>query len=448
MSGARRWTPSVPGSLSYRPSPGHVPADRLSLQSIVLEHDGSTLMVMPDPVIVAVGERLLARADDLCTELTDLIRETEPYYRSGGVVPADDLRASVRDNLVHILSRFAGKPTPGLEPPRATGRRRAEQGVPIPVILHAYRIAGKFLWAAILAEAARSAGSPDALLEAASDLWFVIDELSGEVTTAYRDTVDDRVRRSQQTRNAMLDVLLRGDEGSGTPLWDSIAALRLPRRGRFVVAVAATASPGVESIPDAEAVLRHRGVPSAWRVELESHVGVLVLTSRMPIDAVAGLLAELIPGPVGLSAVYDSLDLTPNAVRQARLAFATNPAGPGCVRYEQVPVAVLLASAPDAAAMLAEAILGPVLALPEAECESILHTLAVWFAEEGATSEAATRMHMHRNTVRYRLRRLEELTGRSLAQPAGLAELYLALEATRILRLVALPLSRDEAVRS
>src|SRR5215831_10735465 len=115
----------------------------------------------PDaPAVAAIGERLLGRVDQLATELTDLIRGTEAFYRAGGVVPADDLRASVLDNLVHILSRFAGRPRPGLEPPRATGRRRAEQGVPLAVILHAYRIAGKFLWAAILAEAAGTGSDP------------------------------------------------------------------------------------------------------------------------------------------------------------------------------------------------------------------------------------------------------------------------------------------------
>jgi len=44
-------------------------------------------------------------------------------------------------------------------------------------------------------------------------------------------------------------------------------------------------------------------------------------------------------------------------------------------------------------------------------------------------------LHVHRNTVRYRLRRVEELTGRDLTQPIGVAELHLALEAARILQL-------------
>jgi PucR C-terminal helix-turn-helix domain/GGDEF-like domain len=388
------------------------------------------------PAVALIGERLLERVDALANELTELIRGTESFYSAGGVVPAQDLFSSVHDNLTHILSRFAGRPTPGLEPPRATGRRRAEQGVPLAVILHAYRIAGKFLWAAILAEAEASASDPTALLDAASDLWFIIDELSGEVTASYRNTVDERARRNQQTRNAMLDVLLRGDVGEGSPFWESVTALRLPRQGTFVVAAAPTIDPGVESIPNAEDALRHRGVQSAWRVEVDAQVGVLVLTPRVQIDRLCALLTDLAKGSVGLSEPYQNLDQTPIGLRQARLACqAAAPSTHGLVRYEQVPIGVLLASAPDAAARVANAILGPVLALPESECENILTTLRVWFTEEGATSVAAAKMHLHRNTVRYRLRRLEELTGRSLAQPTGVAELHLALEAARILGL-------------
>src|SRR6266536_883597 len=356
----------------------------------------------PAPAVAVIGERLLGRVDSLATELSAVIRRTESFYGAGGVVPASDLRASVRDNLVHILSRLAGRPVPGFEPPRATGRRRAEQGVPLPVILHAYRIAGKFIWAAILAEAAGDDSAATALLDAASDLWFIIDELSGEVTDAYRDTVDERARRNEQTRTAMLDVLLRGDLGDGSRLWESAAALRLPHQGTFAVVAAQAPSPGVESIPRAEDALR----------------------------------AELTTGPVGVSAPYGNLEQTPAALRQARLAYAAaTPSSHDLIRYEQVPIAVLLASAPEAATVVARTILGAVLALPAAECDILLATLRTWFAAQGATSNAAAKLHVHRNTVRYRLRRLEELTGRSLAQPTGLAELHLALEATRILHL-------------
>src|SRR5215472_11204433 len=390
----------------------------------------------PGSAVTAIGERLLGRVDQLATELTELIRGTEAFYRADAAVPLDDLRDSVRDNLVHILSRFAGRATPGLEPARATGRRRAEQGVPLPVILHAYRIAGKFLWAAILAEADTASGPPAALLDAPSDLWFIIDELSGVVTSSYRDTLDDLARRSHQTRSAMLDVLLRGDIGDGSRLWEYTAALRLPRQGTFMVAAARTPEPGVESIRNAEEALGRRGVRSAWRVEVEAQIGVLVVSTQTPVDATSQVLAELAAGAVGLSEPYGNLDQTPTALREARLALmAADPPARPLARYRDVPVAVLIASAPDPSEAVARAVLGAVLALPEAECESILSTLREWFAVDGATSVAAEKLHMHRNTVRYRLRRLEELTGRSLSQPTGMAELHVALEAVRILGL-------------
>jgi hypothetical protein len=385
------------------------------------------------PAVAAIGDRLLKRAEELATELTEVIRQAEPFYRTEGVVAVEDLRASVLNNLRHILSQLAGRPMPGLEPPRATGRLRAEQGVPLPVILHAYRVAGKFIWAAILSEAAGDEAATTALLHTGSDLWLIIDTHSGSVTDAYRDAVAERVHTDSQTRNAMLDALLRGDLGEGSRLWESAATLRLPQQGTFVVVAARPPRPGVESIPRAEDTLRTRDVQSAWRVEVDAHVGVVVLTPRITIDRLCAHLAELTTGPIGISAPYPSLDQSPAALRQARLAYATaTPGSHELVRYERVPIAILLASAPQAAAAVAQAIFGPVLALPAAERDLLLDTLRMWFAEQGATSAAAGRLHVHRNTVRYRLRRLEELTGRSLAQPTGIAELHLALEAARI----------------
>jgi PucR C-terminal helix-turn-helix domain/GGDEF-like domain len=285
-----------------------------------------------------------------------------------------------------------------------------------------------------VAEASADAGNAAALLPAAAELWSIMDELSGAVTDAYRDTVAERTRSNAQTRNAMLDVLLRGDSGDGSRLWESAAMLRLPHHGTFMVVVATAPRPGVEAVPRAEEALRIRGIQSAWRVEIDAHVGVVVLTRKAGIDKLCAHLAELATGPVGVSEPYEHLDQTPAALRHARLACVA-ATGTELIRYEREPVAVLLAGTPDMAATVAQAVLGPVLALPAPECDTLLGTLRTWFAEDGATSTAAEKMHVHRNTVRYRLRRVEELTGRSLSRPTGVAELHLALEAARIFRL-------------
>src|SRR5262245_18335470 len=189
----------------------------------------------PPPAVVAIGERLLLRLDELAADLSGVIRRDEPFYRDGGVVAPEDLRASVRDNLAHILGHLAGHPRRGLRPPHATGRRRAEQGVPLPAILHAYRVAGRYIWAAILAEAARDGVAADALLHAGSELWLIIDDYSSSVTDAYRDTLAERAHAESQTRNAMLDVLLRGDPGDASRLWECATTLRLPHNGTFAV---------------------------------------------------------------------------------------------------------------------------------------------------------------------------------------------------------------------
>ena len=62
-----------------------------------------------------------------------------------------------------------------------------------------------------------------------------------------------------------------------------------------------------------------------------------------------------------------------------------------------------------------------------------LDTARAWFTNGGSTSRIARALHVHRNTVRYRIRRLQELTGRDLAQPLDAAEVHVALECVRLL---------------
>ena len=54
-------------------------------------------------------------------------------------------------------------------------------------------------------------------------------------------------------------------------------------------------------------------------------------------------------------------------------------------------------------------------------------TLRAWLDHQGEASRAAAELHVHPQTVRYRLARLRELLGGALDTPAGRFELALAL---------------------
>jgi DNA-binding PucR family transcriptional regulator len=61
----------------------------------------------------------------------------------------------------------------------------------------------------------------------------------------------------------------------------------------------------------------------------------------------------------------------------------------------------------------------------------LFETFRVWQETDASVSVAAERLYCHPNTVRYRLRRIEKRTGRSLSRPRDLAELCLTFEVHR-----------------
>jgi sugar diacid utilization regulator len=330
--------------------------------------------------------------------------------------------------------RPAAPPTIGIEVPRATGIRRGETGVPLSAVLQAFRIGGRLIWDILIEHADEH--TRDVLLRSAADIWAVSDDLARAAAEGYRMASADRARQDRQLRSALLNGLLDGRLGDGSQLWESAALLKLPQHGAFVVVAAECPAPGQEGLPQVEDRLRRHDVASAWRLDAELHEGLVSLRSRFGVDQLCAELEPIASGRVGVSEPYPSLDQAPPALRQARLACAAaTPGTTDLVRFDDEPIAVLLVSAPDASLSVARRILGRVLDLPDSDRTLLIDTMRIWLAEAGSTSAAAGRLHIHRNTVRYRLRRLEELTGRSLTDPLDVSELHVALECARMLGL-------------
>jgi hypothetical protein len=386
-----------------------------------------------DPTVRALSQRALPDAAALGVQMAERITAAIPAYAAEHI-GFEDVVSSCTENVHYILGILAGRPSIDRDAPRATGLRRAEQGMAYSDVLEAFRVGGRFVWETLVDRA--DDDTRDNLLRAAADIWAVTDELSSTVTGAYRSAMVDRARRSDQLRGVMVGSLLDGEASGADQDWRAATVLGLPQDGGFVVVSAECSSPGTEALPDVERILRRQNLTGAWRLGHDHHEGLVVLPLTYDEARLVETLAELATGRVGISAVFARLDGSHAARQEARLAAAAaTPGSTEVIRFDEHPLAVLLAASPDPVTALVRRTLGPVLDLPTDEAAIILETARTWLAAGGSTSTAAKTLHLHRNTVRYRLRRLEELVARDLTHPVDAAHIHVALEGARILGL-------------
>lgn len=88
---------------------------------------------------------------------------------------------------------------------------------------------------------------------------------------------------------------------------------------------------------------------------------------------------------------------------------------------------------PAEAQALVDRVLGRLVVYDRANNSDLLQSLAAFLACRRSWQRTAERLSVHRQTVVYRLARVEQLTGRTLAETADLAELWLALRALEML---------------
>ena len=380
---------------------------------------------------VSVESRLPRLVDAACASIFDRI----PAYRDGRVVPAADLRKSVEHNLRSLITAI-GDPRASLDlrAPQETGRRRAHQGMPLPEVLQAYRLSFATLWDALVEQArlSRPPTAVDTLLTAASMIWQLTDEHALALTEGFRAATAELLLAQQRRRSALVEALLTGHPGPVGSQWEAAALLGLPPDGQVVVVAADTRGLAEESLPDIERRLAASGIVSGWRLTPAQQLGVVSLRPDQ-LDIVLAVLREAVSARTGVSPPYRSLGDTPRALHLAQAALTAIPVGVSEVRlFSPSPLAALMVCEPDEGRRLADKILGAVLGLPTEERAKLLDTFNAYLDNAGSAERAAGVVHCHPNTIRYRLRRLQEITGRSLSDPRDIAELASAAYALRL----------------
>jgi hypothetical protein len=252
------------------------------------------------------------------------------------------------------------------------------------------------------------------------------------VVAGYRDEQKRQLLSETSQRPFLFDSLIQGRAIDRWKLWEVASCLRLPANGPFVVIAAKVPAVGIEALPEIESKLRGRDVYSAWRLQPDLQVGIVHVKSERRLDEILGLLGRLATDRVGVSSRFDDLRDAPHALHFAKVMLRGRP-------HQDSPVAVFDGSILATAAVSAPEMMVKSIAkalsgfddLADDERDMLFETFRVWQDNDASVRSTAEVLICHPNTVRHRLRRIEQRTGRSLSRPKDVAELCLAFEVRR-----------------
>jgi hypothetical protein len=254
-------------------------------------------------------------------------------------------------------------------------------------------------------------------------------EIAFSAARVYARAAETRGAWDARLQAMLVDALLRGD--SSDVLASRAAALGWADAPP--VAVAVGRSPGGEA-----AAVLHTVYRAARRIGVEFIGGVhgdrLVVVfggAADPLAATAKLLPGFGAGPVVVGPAVPSLDEATESARAALAGYRAAPAWPAAPR----PVAAgdllperALAGDADARRLLRHDVYA---ALVRTGGE-LLETLDAFFASGGVLESAARALYVHPNTVRYRLKRVAEVTGLAPLNPRDGFALRVALTIGRL----------------
>lgn len=375
-----------------------------------------TISELPDELAAILAPELPALSEEIFEALRREVPEYDRPLRG-------NFGHAVRTGVEEALRRFVALiEDPDARKPdvyRALGRGELRQGRSLDDLQAAYRVGARVAWRRLSRAAARAGVAVEVQHALAEAIFAYIDELASESVAGYAAAQARRAGERQRRRQALVALLLGGEEADPAALRRAAAEAGWP-------------------LPRALSVLACAG--PAERV-----------ARRLSGDALAGAFAAapcvVVPEPTRLAAeaARAAADLgvrlgvgptvapeeAPRSLDWARRALALpGPADEAAVAEERLADLTLAdgAGLTEALAVRALAPLAQETAASRARLEA---TLLAWLRHQGRRAAIAAELHVHPQTVRYRLGRLRELFGERLDDPDQRFALELALRAAR-----------------
>jgi len=373
---------------------------------------------IPPEALEALAPALPALVD----EIIDAIATEVPAY----ALPLEGaFGQGVRRGVEQALEQFAemaANPELGRGAGRevyvALGRGEFRAGRRLDALLAAYRIGARVAWRRLAAGGLEAGLAPQVLVTLAESIFAYIDELSAESAEGYAREQAERAGERDRRRQELVSLLLHAPAPDAT-------------------ALAAAAEAAQWRVPDELLV-------AVWNADSRRRPG-----SRLPVDSIVAtvdrLACAVVPDPEGPGRTAETLralegipagvgpTVAPpraslslrRATAALRLAEARGTGGPAIAAEHRTEL--LLRADPALVAELADECLAPLADETAVSRERLRSTLLAWLRSEGSVTAAADELHVHPQTVRYRLGRLRALFGPALSDPDTRFALELAL---------------------
>ncbi|MGI5328551.1 PucR family transcriptional regulator [Actinomadura nitritigenes] len=381
-----------------------------------------------DPAAPLMADFLRPELGSLAREVIEEIGAQVPAV--GGLLTgeagAHALRAVVREVEGFLAWAIAGEPPPvehGMRVHEAFIARAFTAGCTHGVLQAAYQIGARIVWRRVAGAGVRAGVDPEYMYHLADSIFARLEKVSGESSDVF-DHFETAPQRAQRELRQRLVRLLLSDI-TASP--QAIEALAREARWQVPGRVACVALDGPEAREAAPFGFDNDVLP-----DLDRSGPCLVVPADNPAARHRMIRRSLVNvthaiGPaVDLGAVPLSMALARHALALVKEGLL--PHDSGQVRCDEHLATLHLTSNEGCLRLLRRTVLEPLADLTPDRRLRLSETLLAWLGCAGTLSEVAARLCVHPQTVRYRMRQLEDLFGAErLRDPDWRFEMQLAL---------------------
>jgi PucR C-terminal helix-turn-helix domain len=382
--------------------------------------------------------RLHAMVPVLVTELPAVLDEVSQLLRDGWVDYADfldrhreEVAAAGAIALTRIVEISDQAPEFGRSSDAETdivsslfeeiGRAQWQKGDRLTLLLSAYQTGARAAWRQISRIAVEQDVPAAELAVLADGLFGFVDQLSSASARGYIAEQSEASAGRERARADLADLLL---SGRGDPSSLEEAAHRARWTLPLTAAIVLVNADDLESLGNLT-----RGSGADW-LPINRADGCGLILSDPAGPGRRRRLAELLAGSTAVVGPTVSPARLASSLRVTRIALRLHRTGvitEDPVFLDEHLDAVIVHQDDLLLGALESRVLQPLAGLPAMTRRRLEETLASWLRHMGDRGAIAEELHVHRQTVRYRLAQLQELFGDAMSDPAWRLQLTLAL---------------------